>query len=466
MAEAICGSGRCSNQIEGRDRMRNCLRIIRSGMVALLVGLVCAGTLGALQREDLQSRDQVPENSSQAPALRIPVDGLGFLPPGDLYALMRLSYATLDFLDPEHLLFTFHHTELLPRLVDSAPDDDDQMIHAVVLQIPGGKVVAQANWRMRDRARYLWPLGDGQFLVRMRNQLHLVDKSLTLQPYLNFPGNIKSIQVGLGGHFLLAECEEERVNLNTTTLPGTQDQNQNQAQGPNPDPNRSQLNGSDPESYGQGYVLRIIRTDIKKQVAMAHTRVLPYVPLTRDGYVYALRGKGDHWLVGVQNLQSGARSNIGEIESACMPLVHPLNDQTMMAITCAGSSSDHVAVGFDLKGKRLWAHRWSGRRIWPSFAVSRDGNRFVYETLLMDHEVSTISAADPESVMGQIVEVFDSVTGQVRLTATANPILDAGQNFALSADGRRFAVLHNNAIEIFDLPPAGSSSGLESSRAK
>lgn len=442
------------------------MRIIRNGLAAVLIGLVCAGNLRALQREGSQSRDQVPAESSQTPVVRIPVDSLGFLPPGELYALMRLSYATLDFLDPEHLLFTFHHTELLPRLMDSTPDDDDQMIHAVVLQVPSGKVVSQADWRMRDRARYLWPLSGGHFLVRIRNRLHLVDQSLKLEPYLEFPGDIKSVQIGLNGNFLLTESEENRVNLNTPGLPGTQDQNQDQTQTPGPAQSRAQLNGNDSLPAQHGYVLRIIRTDIKKQVAVAHTRTLPYVPLTKDGYVYALHANGNHWLIGIQNLQSGARSNIGEIESACMPLVHPLNDQTMMAITCAVSSSDHIAVGFNLQGKHLWEHRWSARRIWPSFAVSRDGSRFVYETLLMDREISAMSAADAESVMGQIVEVFDSETGQLQLTTSANPILDAGQNFALSADGRRFAVLHNNAIEIFNLPSAGGAPGLESSRTK
>jgi hypothetical protein len=35
----------------------------------------------------------------------------------------------------------------------------------------------------------------------------------------------------------------------------------------------------------------------------------------------------------------------------------------------------------------------------------------------------------------------------------ASPVLSAGQNFALSADGRRFAILRNGAIEVYDLPP-------------
>lgn len=434
--------------------MPNYNRAFKNGLGFLLMGfLLCGDVLRAVQPQGLQSGDQVPAESSQKPAYRIPVEGLGFLPPGEIYALMRVSYATLDFLDSEHLLFTFHKTRLLPRLPDSSPDDEDQSIHAAVLDIATGKPVAQADWRMRDRSRYLWPLEPGRFLVRIRNQLNTVDKTLTLKPYLEFPGKIRAIQVGLGGHLLVTESEEERVNLQTTALPGTQSQDQNPVQGPD-----SQTNGADLGAPAQDVVLRIIRTDLRKQIAVAHTRTLPYIPLMKDGYLYALRGKGNHWLLGFQNLQAGEKSQIGEIESTCTPMIHPLNEQALMVVTCPSTEGkDHIAVGVSFEGKHLWEHRWSGRRIWPSFAVSQDGSHFAYETMVMNREIGVLAAADAESVIGQLVEVFDSATGRLELVAPANPILDSGQNFAFTADGRRLAVLHNNAIEIFDLPAADTA---------
>jgi hypothetical protein len=434
--------------------MPNCSRAFRNGLAALLMSLMSAVALPATQRGELQSTDQIPNESSQKPVARIPVEELGFLPPGQIYALMRVSYATLDFLDPQHLLFTFHKTKLLSRLPDSDPDDDDQLIHAVVLEVATGKVLAQSEWRMHDRDRYLWPLGPGLFLVRMRNQLYVVDKGLSLTPYLEFPGKIKSIQVGLGGEFLLTESQEQRVNLHIASLPGSPSQDQDQDQ-----PDRTNT-----DSSGQDLVLRIIKTDVKKQVAMARTRALPYVPLMRDGYLYALRGREDHWNLGLQNLRSGVKSQIGDLESTCAPMIYPLNDKNFMAVVCPDSARDHVGRGLNLEGKRLWERHWSRRRIWPSLVASDNGSRFAYETMVMDHEIGIIAAADAESVIGQVVEVYDSASGRLRFVAPVNPILDAGQNFALTADGKRIATLHNGAIEIFDLPPADGP--LETSTSK
>ena len=51
-----------------------------------------------------------------------------------------------------------------------------------------------------------------------------------------------------------------------------------------------------------------------------------------------------------------------------------------------------------------------------------------------------------------IVGVFDTTTGKLVLVRNAHPMVSAGQNFALSANGRRFAILRNQAIEIYNLP--------------
>jgi len=49
---------------------------------------------------------------------------------------------------------------------------------------------------------------------------------------------------------------------------------------------------------------------------------------------------------------------------------------------------------------------------------------------------------------------------------TATPILSAGQNYALSADGRRFAILREGAIEIYDLPPVSVPESLPAETSK
>jgi hypothetical protein len=51
------------------------------------------------------------------------------------------------------------------------------------------------------------------------------------------------------------------------------------------------------------------------------------------------------------------------------------------------------------------------------------------------------------------VGVFDTITGEVRIVKNASPVSSAGQNFALSPDATRFAILKDGAVEVYDLPP-------------
>ena len=53
--------------------------------------------------------------ASQPAAFTIPVEPLGFFAPGAIYQGQRESLVSLDFLDEDHLLFTFHAPGLIRR---------------------------------------------------------------------------------------------------------------------------------------------------------------------------------------------------------------------------------------------------------------------------------------------------------------------------------------------------------------
>ncbi len=72
--------------------------------------------------------------------------------------------------------------------------------------------------------------------------------------------------------------------------------------------------------------------------------------------------------------------------------------------------------------------------------------------LHVSHTIDLVDSLDDEDVREQVVQVFDSATGALLMATNASPILTAGQNFALSEDGERLAVLHDGAIEIYNVP--------------
>ena len=107
-----------------------------------------------------------------------------------------------------------------------------------------------------------------------------------------------------------------------------------------------------------------------------------------------------------------------------------------------------------LQGKTLWTYRWDSHYIWPTTAVigERPANRVQHAASRAS--VGTYDPFDESEVQAQRVDVLDTATGRLELTQYATPALSAGQNYALSPDGDRFAVLRDNAIEIYNLPPA------------
>ena len=105
---------------------------------ACLVVLLLFLGVGIAQARDRESAPQ--------PTVRIPVEPLGYRPPGRLYLLARYSTTSLDFIDSTHLLLTFRQPRLLVRHEGS--DGLDQVIQALVLELPRMKVEARSAMQL------------------------------------------------------------------------------------------------------------------------------------------------------------------------------------------------------------------------------------------------------------------------------------------------------------------------------
>ena len=77
--------------------------------------------------------EQLPEKPSLAPAFSLPVEPLGFTAPAAFYLGQRHAFVSLDFLDEDHLLFTFRVPGLLHR--QSGPGEEERQIRALVLRL-------------------------------------------------------------------------------------------------------------------------------------------------------------------------------------------------------------------------------------------------------------------------------------------------------------------------------------------
>src|SRR5712664_3031720 len=105
------------------------------------------------------------------PALRIPLEDFGFQHLPAQFLLNGSSMLTLHYVDDKHLLLTFVVHRLIPRLPDEPEDDQDRIVDAVLLELPTGRPLARTSWHLHDHAQYLWNLGHGHFLLRIRDTL-------------------------------------------------------------------------------------------------------------------------------------------------------------------------------------------------------------------------------------------------------------------------------------------------------
>jgi hypothetical protein len=376
--------------------------------------------------------------TSPPPTIRILTAPLGYYPLSSFYLMGRMSSVSLDFIDNEHLLFTFRVPGLLKRMPECKPDDEDQVIRAMVVHVPDGVVERSTDWRMHDRGRYLWALRGGKFLVRERDTLSATDSKLELQPYLRSSTPIRLVKLSPDARILLVESDLEKHN---------EEEHKKLAED-------ALLEGLSPPR--EDVQLAIINTETHRTLGRARVLTPTDLPLIENGYLEALSAKGDHWMVRYKPF-GGEPTVIADVASSCQPDENPLNDKTLIVSLCPHGSGDHVFEAISLTGRTMWTYRRDNHFIWPTTASAENGQRVAFSTLRVARPLSAIDPFDESELQEQRIEVLDVETGRLELTEFATPMLSGGQNYALSPDGGRFAVLRENAIEIYDLPAAAAA---------
>jgi hypothetical protein len=379
------------------------------------------------------SHSKEPPAAAPSPEERILVGPLGYHPPGSLYLLSARTFSSLDFVDADHLLFTFHQPGLLRREGNPGESDNGQMIHAVVLDLPDGTVSASAEWRMRDRSRYLWPVGQGKFLVRQRNTYSLTDASLKLHKYVDISTPVLETEISVDGRILVIEHQYEKHTAEQHSKLAAQ---------------AAQYGEPPPAEDIQITLLDVASRDV---LAALRTPSPIAVPITSTGYVGVAREQGDNFVVRFVPFQ-GEVLPLGKVLSTCTPRENFLSQKTLIIESCGPKSQDIFLDAWSTDGKKLWSGRRESHLVWPTFASSRTGNRFAVSLLHVSRYVDLTDSLIDEDVKEQVVQVFDTETGALLMQTTTSPILSAGQNFALSDDGDRLAVLRDGAIEIDKVP--------------
>jgi hypothetical protein len=436
--------------------------------VVMVLSAHAQKSLPAAPEPDRSVRERVlsgrfPPKPSLPPAFSIPIEPLGFSAPGPLYLGQRNSVTSLDFLDEDRLLFTFRVPGLLRR---QPGEEDERRIRAVILRISTGAVEAQTFWTLHDRARYLWMLADGHFLVRDNNALRIGDASLALKPFLTFPGSLLSVDLNPSQQLLVTNSREplgvaapsSRPNdeVPSTGTPGTHPASEAGSS------TNSAGNGAGEEVSGQpDLVLRVLNRSSGEVKLVSRVRKLTRIAINSAGYFENLRGNDEEWLLSFDDFSGGSKI-LSRVRSRCAPAEAFISENEALVTSCA-SGDDVRLLAITSTGRTLWDDLVSSAEVWPLLVMAPNGLRLARETLEAPRAVTAMTPLDTSDIKGQAVLVFDAATGEVLLETPVSPVLDAGGNVAFSPSARRVAVLNAGAVQVFELPappPLPSSSAL------
>lgn len=373
------------------------------------------------------------------PAQTIALEPLGFQKPLTQFMLAGGSMLTVDFVDNRHILVTFNARRLLKRLPECPQGDQDREVDAVLLELPSGKAVARTSWRTHDHGQYLWNLGQGRFMLRIRDTLS------TFAPMVNLSRGDAFLQVPfirtdrrIGG--ILLSPEADLMILETMDPPHPEGED-----APKLQEKPVQINFVRLLSSGAGEVE-------PKPSGVLRVAVPGRIPANAVGFVAILDQGQQHWAFNFQTY-GGKVKELAAFDSTCRPTPMLVSRSEFIAFGCHLSHTPQVVGAFNLRGEEMWEQNLTESYVSPTLSYAPESGRFALSRVLTRSAFVEVDALSPEVFDGQSVTVYQIDSGRQLLHIDANPIARAGQNFALSPDGMRLAVIREDAIEIFSLPP-------------
>ena len=336
---------------------------------------------------------------------------------------------SLSFVDSDHLLFTFNgHSaqELLERRQDCTSANSCHQVRAMVIDLRNNQVTAKADWYLYDYRRYLWPMGNGRFLVRRSNNIYLVGSDLQEKLLYSSPDDLLWSGITVDRKQLILES---RIQANTNKEQHEQN------------PNRVKIEIRDVDT-------------LAVQKAYVAPAVVEMAPVS-SGYADSVHNPvRQTWLVRFGESEN-QRKDLMQVRSPCKPdLLFP-TDKTLLVGRCSPNDDAYSVSVFTLSGHPLWRQRWSQRQFDPAVLSSDDGSRIVAGTVTPNRDGKESAPSDDKPSwpdVQQEIRVLEAATGKELLETEAKTAFLKNENYSVSPDGRRLAVVDGTMLNLYDLP--------------
>ncbi|MBB5318954.1 hypothetical protein [Tunturibacter empetritectus] len=386
------------------------------------------------------------------PLLRLPLEPFGFQPLSEQFLLAGSSMLTIHYVDNQHLLLTFSARHLLKRLPDEPEDDMDRTIDAVLLELPSGHVLARTTWRTHDHGQYLWSLGHGHFLLRIRDTLTTFAPLANLatgQPFAEHPF-LSTDDRRIAVVILSPDADLLTVETVKRTPPARKPKTPlfgPTSVEPAPEPKVVQIN------FYRLHVPTEPGTQVKASPAGAvRSRGAGGLPVSVAGYLSTVDQGHQHYAFDFHSY-AGKVDELSPFDSTCPPFPLFVSHSEFIVFGCRTGQTIGAVGGFNMRGQEMWEQGLFGDFIAPSLVYAPSSGRFALSRVLLHSSAVADQPISADEISAQTVVVYQTDSGKQVFHADCTPVERAGQNFALAPDGLSLALIHADAIEIYRLPP-------------
>ena len=366
------------------------------------------------------------------------------------------STMSLFLVDDQHILFAFNSRALMRRVPDDPPEDDDQIVTALLLEVPpkgttDAKVLARTEWRLHDHARYLWPMRHGRFLLRQGLELRVLapvehlhtEQPLSTRLLMTMTNPPASIQISPDGELMVLQT----VGVSAETGASASQDKQ-----------RMEIEGVE-KSFDVQFIE--LNANVKSVDQLAYRiggeQHSPYpleVPITPKGYLRSVRRGEDLWHFTFGPAVAGAeRKDLFDFISTCRPREEFVSDEEFLLGGCKRQPGQRLIGMYAIDGKELWRQDYAEPQVAETVMYADEAKRIAMSQIQTKFPLMAGEPLFVETTVAQRIRVIETRSGKELLRVDVVPMQADPSNFAISPDGRKLAVVNQDAIEIYDLPP-------------
>jgi len=368
--------------------------------------------------------------------VRIPLAPMGYQASTPEFMLSGSSALTVHFVDKDHLLITFAVRRLMKREAGDPADDEDRTVGVFLVELPSGKVLARTEWRLHDRSQYLWSLGHGRFMLRVRDRLTTFAPMASGDPNDAFR-EVPLLRIDRHIVAILVSSDEDLLTVETTKWAMGSGE---ASEGFSTEAAPVQINFY--RLMNVGPWLEGLQVN---SAGVVRTKTAVALPMTAAGSLEVQEGGKDRWLFNFDE-HAGKVHELAEWDTSCFPRPTFVGHSEFVAFGCRGSTDRLDFAGFNLKGEEMWQQNFFDAHVSPTFAFAPAAGRFALGRTIVGSALEQDAFLAPSLVTGQEVRVYQSFNGKQILKIDCSPVERAGGNFALSADGMRLAVVRETLV--------------------